>query len=75
MKTLNKKIEKIELVKVETAFNPRRKSFFYNLYLQEIDEPLLIGGLNEPLSENLIGKKIKYKLTDTLEVKDFELLD
>jgi hypothetical protein len=75
MKSLNKKIEKIELIKVETGYNPKRKLYYYNLYLQDIAEPLLIGGIQQPISEDYVGKKIKYKLTDDLEVKEFELFD
>ena len=74
MKGITKTIEKLELIKVEKNFNKREQQYFYNIYLEGIDEPLLIGGLNEQITQSIVGSKIKYKLNEDNEVKDFEVI-
>lgn len=74
MKPISKKIEKVELIKIETAYNPKRKFYYYNLYLTDIVEPLLISNLAEPLPTDLVGMKIKYKLNEDNTITEFDLL-
>lgn len=73
MKQIKQKIEKVELIKVEIAYNPKRRTYFYNLYLQDIVEPLIIGELSEPLPDNITGMSIKYKLNEDGVITDFDL--
>jgi hypothetical protein len=72
MKTITKKILKVELFKIENNYNKKEKTFFYNLYLDGIDEPLLLNDLKQPLQFDLVGRKIKYKINGENEVSDFE---
>lgn len=74
MKPITKEILKVELVKIETAYNPKRKVFYYNLYLTEIDEPLLISKEDEIDVSQLLGMKIKYKLNEDNIITEFDLL-
>lgn len=75
-KVITKKIEKLELVKVEKVFNnPAQKFIFhYNLFLEGIDEPLIISNPDTNLDTNISGKKIKYKLSDENEISDFDII-
>jgi hypothetical protein len=74
-KTITKKIQKVELIKVEKSYrhgvNPK---FFYNFTFEGIDEPLLVIQEGEPLPPQMVGHKIKYKLDDDNLVSEFELL-
>jgi hypothetical protein len=72
MKTITKRILKVELFKIETNYNKKEKTFFYNLYLEGIDEPLLLNDLKQPLQFDLVGRSIKYKINGENEVSDFE---
>jgi hypothetical protein len=66
------KIEKVELIKVEKNYNPgSTPKFYYDMTLQDIDEPLLLI-LDTPLQDGLINRKIKYQLNDGI-VSEFEL--
>jgi hypothetical protein len=75
-KQITKKIEKLELIKIEKVFNnPSKKQIYhYNLFLEDIDEPLILSELNNPINIDVVGKKIKYKLSDENEITDFEIL-
>lgn len=74
MKGKAHKILDIKLIKVEKLYNQRKPSkFFFNLQLEDIDEPLLIE-TGTPLDPSLIGMKIKYKLNEENEVSEFELI-
>ena len=62
------------LIKMEKLFNQSAKEkYFYNLELEGIDEPLLLE-VEKPLTSDLQGKKIKYKLNSDNEVSEFELI-
>lgn len=74
MKQKAHKILDCKLIKVEKLFNQTRPGkFFYNLTLEEIDEPLLLE-TDESIQPNIIGHKIKYKLNENNEVSEFEFL-
>lgn len=74
MKGKAHKILDIKLIKVEKLYNQRKPSkFFFNLHLEDIDEPLLIE-TGTPLDPSLVGMKIKYKLNEENEVSEFELI-
>jgi hypothetical protein len=74
-KSITKKIEKVELIKVEKSYrhgvNPK---YFYNFTFDGIDEPLLVIHEGTPLSGQMVGHKIKYKLDDDNLITEFELL-
>ena len=74
-KQVKKKIEKIELIKVEKTYRPGiQPSYYYNLYLQEIEEPLLLV-LEFQLNENdLNGKTIKYSVNGEGLVSEFQFI-
>jgi hypothetical protein len=74
-KELIKKIESIELVKLERRFNSDIKyKYFYNIKIEKIDE-LLILESNYEVPSSIIGSKIKYKLDpNTNEITHFELI-
>lgn len=72
MKEKAHKILDCKLIKVEKLYNQSRPSkFFYNLQLENIDEPLLLE-TEVPIQPGLIGNKIKYKLNSDNEVSEFE---
>ena len=74
MKTKSHKILDCKLIKVEKLYNQTRPSkFFYNLILEDIEEPLLVE-TEHPLEPGLVGHKIKYKLNDENEVSEFEFM-
>ena len=74
MKQKAHKILDCKLIKVEKLFNQTRPNkFFYNLTLEEMDEPLLLETEN-PIQPGLIGHKIKYKLNENNEVSEFDFL-
>lgn len=74
MKQKAHKILDCKLIKVEKKYNSTKPSkFFYNLHLEDLDEPLLLE-TEQPLESRLIGLKIKYKLNAENEVSDFEFL-
>lgn len=74
MKAKAHKILDCKLIKVEKLYNQSKPGkFFYNLQLEDIDEPLLIE-TDKGLDASLVGMKIKYKLNAENEVSDFELL-
>jgi hypothetical protein len=74
MKDKAHKILDCKLIKVEKLFNQTKPSkFFYNLILEEMNEPLLIES-DETIQPGLIGHKIKYKLNQDNEVSEFEFL-
>jgi len=68
-------IEDITLIKIERKYNSGHKqTYFYNLKVSNIDDLLLIE-TNEPLSNEIIGSKFKYKLNkDKTEIIDFDIL-
>lgn len=74
MKQKTHKILDCKLIKVEKLYNQTKPhKLFYNLILEDIDEPLLIE-TEHPLEAGLVGHKIKYKLNAENEVSDFEFL-
>ena len=75
-KQITKKIEKIELIKVEKIHNnPSMKYVFhYNLFLEGIEEPLIISNPNTNLDTSVSGKKIKFKLSDDNEISEFDIV-
>ena len=73
-KEITKKIKDCKLVKVEKLYNQAEKQkFYYNLELDGIEELLLIES-NTPIPPGISGYKIKYKLSDTNEVSQFQIL-
>jgi len=75
-KPITKKIEKIELIKIEKVFNnPELKmNYHYNLYLEGIDEPLTFSNPDTKIDTSIVGKKIKYKLDEENLISNFELI-
>lgn len=74
MKSKSHKILDCKLIKVEKKFNQMKPSkFFYNLYLENIEEPLLLETEGQ-LEPTLVGHHIKYKLNEENEVSDFEFI-
>lgn len=74
MKTKSHKILDCKLIKVEKLYNQTKPSkFFYNLILEDIEEPLLVE-TEHPLETGLVGHKIKYKLNAENEVSEFEFM-
>jgi hypothetical protein len=74
MKNKAHKILDCKLIKVEKLFNQTKPNkFFYNLTLEEMNEPLLLE-TDEAIQPGLIGHKIKYKLNEENEVSEFEFL-
>lgn len=72
MKQKTHKILDCKLIKVEKLYNQTKPNkLFYNLILEDIDEPLLIE-TTIPFEPGLVGHKIKYKLNAENEVSDFE---
>ena len=68
------KVIDCKLIKVEKLFNQTKPNkFFYNITLEEMDEPLLLETEQE-IQPVLIGQKIKYKLNEENEVSEFELI-
>ncbi len=63
-------VTKLELVKVETKYNPRKETYFYNIYLDNVEGPLLLDGLDEPI-KNLAPTKLEYNVSDEGIVSDF----
>lgn len=74
MKNKAHKILDCKLIKVEKLYNQTKPhKLFYNLILEEMDEPLLLE-TSTPIQPGLIGHKIKYKLNAENEVSEFEFL-
>jgi hypothetical protein len=74
MKQKTHKILDCKLIKVEKLYNQvKPHKLFYNLILEDIDEPLLVETVL-PLEPNVVGHKIKYKLNADNEVSDFEFV-
>jgi hypothetical protein len=75
-KQITKKVEKLELIKVEKLFNnPDVKQIYhYNLYLEGIEDPLIFSSNDSQLDTQIAGMKIKYRLSDENEVSEFEIL-
>jgi hypothetical protein len=75
-KQITKQIEKIELIKVEKIFNnPELKVIFhYNLYLEGIDNPLILSHPNTNIDTSIVGKKIKYKLNQENLISKFDIV-
>jgi hypothetical protein len=74
MKQKTHKILDCKLIKVEKLYNQTKPhKLFYNLILEDIDEPLLVETVL-PLEHNVVGHKIKYKLNAENEVSDFEFI-
>lgn len=72
MKSKSHKILDCKLIKVEKKYNSvKPNKFFYNLHLEDMDEPLLVE-TEQPLEPRLVGHKIKYKLNADNEVSEFE---
>ena len=73
-KSLSKKIQRVELIKVQNSYNSGdKRTYFYNIYLEGIDEPLLVNNVKEPIPFEYVGKKIKFNLNSENEVSDFEI--
>jgi hypothetical protein len=68
-------IEDITLIKIERKYNSGHKeTYFYNLKVSDIDELLLIQ-TNEPLSNDIVGSKFKYKFNkDKTEIIEFDII-
>lgn len=75
-KQITKKVEKLELIKIEKLFNnPDVKQIYhYNLYLEGIEIPLIFSSNDSELNSQMAGCKIKYRLSDDNEVTDFEII-
>ena len=74
MKNKAHKILDCKLIKVEKLYNQTKPhKLFYNLILEEMDEPLRLE-TSTPIQPGLIGHKIKYKLNAENEVSEFEFL-
>ena len=74
MKAKAHKILDCKLIKVEKLYNQvKPNKLFYNLILEDMDEPLLIE-TEEPIQPDLIGQNIKYKLNELNEVSEFEFI-
>lgn len=75
-KQVTKKIEKLELVRVEKIFNNPEKKFIYhyNLFLEGIDEPLILSNPEKSLGTEFSGKKIKFKLDEENLISDFDIV-
>ena len=68
-------IEAFTLIKIERKYNiAKKQTYYYNLKISDIDDLLLIE-LDEPLSNNIIGSKFKYKLNkDKTEIIEFNII-
>lgn len=75
MKAISKKIQRVELIKVQNSYNTGdKRTYFYNIYLEGIDEPLLVNNAKEPIPFEYIGKNIKFKLNSENEVSEFDIV-
>ncbi len=76
MKTVTSTIQKVELVRMERRYQFGSKSnlYFYFLWIEGLDEPLLLEEITEPLEPTLVGTKLKYKVDSNGNVKNFEIL-
>lgn len=74
-KEVTKKIESIELVKLERRFNSSEKyKYYYNLKLEKVEDVLILES-NHQIPVAIVGSKIKYKLDpNTNEISDFDLI-
>lgn len=72
-KSHSKNITHFELIKVEKRFNGAKQKYFYNLGLEGIEGYLLLEAETN-ITDNLVGKKLKYKLNDENIVVDFDLV-
>jgi hypothetical protein len=73
-RAITKEILDIKLVKVEKTFNNDKKpKYFYNLYLQGIEEPVILE-LEDTIDNSIVGSKIKYYLNESFEISEFELI-
>jgi hypothetical protein len=72
MKDIEKKIESINLIKVEKNYRPgATPKYFYNIKLSGIKEELLLE-TQYVLQAGLVGRKMSYQLDDENIVKNFE---
>ena len=72
MKEIEKKIESINLIKVEKNYRPgSTPKYFYNIKLSGIRQELLLE-TQYVLEAGLVGRKITYQLDDENIVKNFE---
>jgi hypothetical protein len=72
MKELEKKIESIELVKIEKTYNAgSTPKYFYHIKLSGIKQELLLE-TQYVLDAGLVGRKMTYQLNEDNEVKNFE---
>lgn len=74
MRSVENIIIKLELIKVDKSFRqdiPTR--YHYSITFDGIDEPLIINDLDQPLTSQMVGHKIRYKLNEANEVSEFEL--
>lgn len=75
MKAVTKTIEKVELIKVEKTYNSDRKpTYFYNIYLEGFEHPIVMTLTGETLPNDFVGKKLKYKLNEENEVSEFDVV-
>jgi hypothetical protein len=73
-RAITKKIEKVELIKVEKSFrHDVEPKYFYNFKFEGIDELLLVID-NKPASPQLVGHKIKYTINEENVIDHFELI-
>jgi hypothetical protein len=63
-------ITKVELLKMEKSYNPKRTSYFYNIYLDNVTEPLLLSELSEPVND-LVGSLVKYDIDENGVITNF----
>jgi len=75
MEALSQKIKGLELVKIQNTYTPGAKpTYFYNIFLEGIDEPLLVSDVPGPIFSEYIGKTIVYKLNGDSEITDFDII-
>lgn len=73
-KAITKKILDVKLVKVEKTFNNNKlPKYFYNLFLEGIEEPVILE-LEDTIDNSIIGSKIKYYLNENFEISDFDII-
>lgn len=75
MEAIQQKIKGLELIKILNTYEPGgRPTYFYNIHIEGIDEPLLVSDVAGPILNEYIGKSIVYKLNNDNEVIDFNII-
>jgi hypothetical protein len=73
-RAITKKILDVKLIKVEKTFNNHKlPKYFYNLFLEGIEEPIVLE-LTETIDSSIIGNKIKYYLNENFEISEFDII-